>query len=251
MAIPASVMSQLATLGLSEDQAIAVASMLTAVEDATKAEAEVVLERGRAKARDRVARWRETHGGNVTERNTTLRNGSRERVRREDKPLPQKRTQEESKKEEEDALSAPPSVAAALDAYSAMAGRAGLAALRVVTAARKARVAAILSEHGPAVWDEALAKVEASSFCRGQNERGWKADLDFILQPKTFPKILEGAYDDRVPQARAGPPRKRDMGTALDELEGWLNCDGQANGSGNHQAPEGAVRSFPRLIASG
>jgi hypothetical protein len=44
---------------------------------------------------------------------------------------------------------------------------------------------------------DALNRVAKSSFCRGQNERGWKADIDWFLKPDTLTKILEGKYDDQ------------------------------------------------------
>jgi len=64
--IPREVLLRMATLGLSPDHAAAVASMLADVEAATKAEAEAVVERSRAKTRDRVAKWRDAHPRNVT-----------------------------------------------------------------------------------------------------------------------------------------------------------------------------------------
>lgn len=75
--IPTSVMMKLATIGLSAEQAEAVASMLSEVEAATKSESEAVVEKSRTKARERVQRWREKNAGNVTERNETQRNGLR------------------------------------------------------------------------------------------------------------------------------------------------------------------------------
>lgn len=65
-------MAKLATMGLSEEQAVAVASMLTEVEEATAAQAEAAAEISRAKARARVQKWRDAHPSNVTERNVTL-----------------------------------------------------------------------------------------------------------------------------------------------------------------------------------
>lgn len=86
MSIPASVMMKLATLGLSAEQAQCVATMLTEVESATKAEADSIAEKSREQTRVRVQKWREKKkveaGGNVTERYDTLRNGSREGVAR-------------------------------------------------------------------------------------------------------------------------------------------------------------------------
>lgn len=42
--------------------------------------------------------------------------------------------------------------------------------------------------------DKALA---ASSFLRGENDRGWSADIDFLLQKSSFVRLLEGAYADK------------------------------------------------------
>lgn len=46
-------------------------------------------------------------------------------------------------------------------------------------------------------WIAVVQKIAASSFCRGVNDRGWKADFDFLLRPDTAEKTLEGKYDDR------------------------------------------------------
>lgn len=90
--IPSKVMAKLATLGLSEEQADLVASMLSDVESATKAEADAVLEISREKTRQRVAKWRDTHKSNVTERYVASLNDTERLVRSparvEDKTLP-------------------------------------------------------------------------------------------------------------------------------------------------------------------
>lgn len=46
-------------------------------------------------------------------------------------------------------------------------------------------------------WREALSRVRASSFCCGGNDRGWKSDFDWFLQPDVVLKIMEGKYDNR------------------------------------------------------
>jgi hypothetical protein len=65
--------------------------MLCEVEEATAAQAEAVIDRSRAKTRERVQRWRETHHSNVTERYETSPSVTkrlvREPARVEDKPL--------------------------------------------------------------------------------------------------------------------------------------------------------------------
>ena len=42
--------------------------------------------------------------------------------------------------------------------------------------------------------DRALA---SSSFLRGDNNRGWRADFDFFLQKSKWQKVVEGCYQDR------------------------------------------------------
>ena len=39
-----------------------------------------------------------------------------------------------------------------------------------------------------------LEKLSNSQFLTGDNDRGWKASFDFLLQEKSFLKLLEGAY---------------------------------------------------------
>ena len=53
-----------------------------------------------------------------------------------------------------------------------------------------------------ASWKEAIDRASKSRFCRGENDRGWKADLDWFLKPDTVTKILEGKYDNRVPESK-------------------------------------------------
>jgi hypothetical protein len=46
-------------------------------------------------------------------------------------------------------------------------------------------------------WVEAFDKIQNSDFCLGKNDRQWKASFDWILQPDTLTKILEGKYDNK------------------------------------------------------
>ncbi|MCI0560407.1 MAG: helix-turn-helix domain-containing protein [Nitrososphaera sp.] len=43
-------------------------------------------------------------------------------------------------------------------------------------------------------WDTFLAYCGESKFLAGKNDRGWAADLEWILKPRNFCKIQEGAY---------------------------------------------------------
>ena len=42
-----------------------------------------------------------------------------------------------------------------------------------------------------------FAKAEASSFLRGQNERNWSANFDWLIKDANMAKVLDGNYDDK------------------------------------------------------
>jgi hypothetical protein len=47
-------------------------------------------------------------------------------------------------------------------------------------------------------WREVICKLSSSSFCTGKNNRGWLADVDWVLNNATnYAKVLEGKYDDK------------------------------------------------------
>ena len=71
----------------------------------------------------------------------------------------------------------------------------GFPAIRKMTGQRERQLAARLRDSTLDEWLQAMAALERSAFCRGENDRGWRADFDFLLQPKSFTKLLEGAYD--------------------------------------------------------
>jgi len=43
----------------------------------------------------------------------------------------------------------------------------------------------------------ALLRLQNSRFARGYNDRGWRANLDWIARPGVLDRILEGQFDDR------------------------------------------------------
>ena len=50
-------------------------------------------------------------------------------------------------------------------------------------------------------FDNFLGQLEValaeSSFLRGENKQGWKADFDFFLQKSSWQKVVEGSYKDK------------------------------------------------------
>jgi uncharacterized protein YdaU (DUF1376 family) len=72
----------------------------------------------------------------------------------------------------------------------------GFPAIRKLTPARRRSLKARMREY-PDIddWQRAFAALERSNFCKGENDRGWRADFDFLLQPKSFTRLIEGSYD--------------------------------------------------------
>lgn len=100
----------------------------------------------------------------------------------------------------------PPEIAEAVDAWNAVAAEHGLPRVQKLTAARRSRLRARLRDSGGMEgWRAALDRLAKSSLCLGQNSRGWRADFDFLLQEKSFTKLMEGSYDDRSGRAVTSP----------------------------------------------
>jgi hypothetical protein len=71
-------------------------------------------------------------------------------------------------------------------------------ACREFTDKRKRAARLRLKERPLLEWRLIIAKIQQSPFCRGETDRGdWVATFDFLLQPDTATKVLEGKYDSR------------------------------------------------------
>ena len=44
---------------------------------------------------------------------------------------------------------------------------------------------------------QVFTNLEQSDFCKGKNDRGWKANIDFILREDKFVATLEGRYNSK------------------------------------------------------
>lgn len=53
-----------------------------------------------------------------------------------------------------------------------------------------------ISEYGVDAVLDAIAKINDSSFLKGQNKSGWTISFDWFVRPNNFPKVMEGRYSD-------------------------------------------------------
>jgi len=82
----------------------------------------------------------------------------------------------------------------AFDAYNAVALRCGLPQAAKLTKDRQRKIIARLKDYGLDGWSQALANLEKSAYCQGRNDRGWRADLEFMCQASSFSRLHDGGY---------------------------------------------------------
>jgi len=82
----------------------------------------------------------------------------------------------------------------AFEAYNGTALRCGLPQAAKLTPDRQRKIIARLRDYGLDGWERALANIEKSAFLTGGTDHNFRADLDFMLQAKSFGKLHDGGY---------------------------------------------------------
>lgn len=92
----------------------------------------------------------------------------------------------------------------AVEAWNDLAEERGLAKCQKLTDARRSQIRRRLQDSGGIEgWRSALDLVRDSPFLLGQNDRKWKADIDFLLKESKFTKLMEGGYTEKSGVSRA------------------------------------------------
>lgn len=130
----------------------------------------------------------------------------------------------------------------AFDAWNDLARRIDLPKAKALDEGRRRAIKARLSADHLTGWMEALAGVERSRHCRGENDRNWKADLDFVCQAKSFRRLIEGSYGAEIELDRGSAeatdpwPGPAEIRSAIVAEKGepwarsWLDTCGWING---------------------
>lgn len=72
-----------------------------------------------------------------------------------------------------------------------------------LTATRRRHIRKRLTERPLTEWVDVFQRINASAFCRGDNDRGWLADFAWVIgSPDVAVKVLEGKYDNRAGRER-------------------------------------------------
>ncbi len=84
-----------------------------------------------------------------------------------------------------------------VEEWNKVAERTGLKTVRKLSPERKRKLSMRIRENSLDEFMEAFDAIERSKFLQGDNPRGWAANFDFLLQPASFLKLIEGSYDGR------------------------------------------------------
>ena len=77
-----------------------------------------------------------------------------------------------------------------------------------LTVARRQKLASRFKDqfHGKqSEWQAYCERIVASPFLLGENDRGWKAGLDWALEPRNVIKVMEGQYEGGTPNSENNP----------------------------------------------
>ncbi len=100
----------------------------------------------------------------------------------------------------------------AFEAFNDLTERSPVQKIIKLSDKRKKALRARLGEHNLNGWHSALAAIERSSFLCGDNDRGWKADFDWLVNPNNFLKVIEGKYGNgRVRKSKISEERKVEL----------------------------------------
>lgn len=82
-----------------------------------------------------------------------------------------------------------------LEGWNELAASCGLPKAGKLTGGRLRQAKARIREYPDLEdWRRAFKHIRDTPFLRGTNDRGWRADIDFLLQAKSFTKLTEGSY---------------------------------------------------------
>lgn len=87
-----------------------------------------------------------------------------------------------------------------------------------LTDGRQTAIKARLAEYSLEQIKQAFVMAEESNFLKGQNDRGWKANFDWLVKPGNMVKVLEGNYVNK-PGKPTQPKATTDRYAKIEEEE--------------------------------
>lgn len=113
-------------------------------------------------------------------------------------PLKNLKEKKEDSRQPENTVDAPAlfdELTEALQEWNALADHSNLPKVLKLTDKRRKALKARLKEMGGLdIWGDVLEKISLSPFLTGKTGAKWRASFDWLLQPSSFIKVLEGNY---------------------------------------------------------
>jgi hypothetical protein len=99
-----------------------------------------------------------------------------------------------------------------VDYYNSKAKKHGWPQVRVLDASRKQQLRLRTKQHGESGIIQAIDAMCVSPFLRGEGRDGkWRPDFDFLLQPQSLRRLIEGFYGEDDPKpVRRTPEEQRE-----------------------------------------
>lgn len=96
--------------------------------------------------------------------------------------------------------------------------------LRAIEGNREKQIAARWKKYKSLdAFRELFEKAEASDFLKGENDRSWTADFDWLIRPTNMSKVLEGKYDGSTkPKIGTAQSQSGSKPSTLDVLAGII-----------------------------
>lgn len=112
-----------------------------------------------------------------------------------------------------------------------------LAHVRTITAGRRRKLEARTRDRTLEWWTDYFTQVAASPFLTGDNDRGWRATLDFVIRSEEIVvRIIEGAYGQSQAAGKLAPEAMTTAARLINELEDGDNDDGRRSVEGGRPA---------------
>lgn len=146
----------------------------------------------------------------------------------------------------------------AYDEFTELAKQLKLPVPRKLTDTRKASLKRRLKEDGLDGWRQVLTKIRQSDFLSGRKKSeksDWELNVDWLLKPANFNKILEGNYDNKKPVRTPQLENEPKNNGVSDEFLVKICCDYLSTGYWGRDeiygpAPDKAGTKIPASIWS-
>ena len=138
-------------------------------------------------------------------------------------------------------------VLAVFDAWNAMAKTCDARGAEKLTDKRRSQIGARIDDYSEPIVIETIGLVPMQRWLMGDNDRSWKADLDFFIRPDTITKIREGKYVHGTHNG-AGRVGSYSRGTRPDPAIDMLRAAEAASASGDWQNGGGVGDTVPAWL---